>query len=161
MAERKTREEKRDHGKRSQKLARKLMNLLEAKLDELTLDEHLMDKIRESRRHTSPPARRREERRLGGTLREYDLDEVEAALAAATAVERAAAAMFKRAEMWRERLITEDDGLSAFAEATGVDVDDAWRVAVDDARHEKLNGKPRGAGKVLFRKVREALGSAA
>ena len=95
MSDRKTREEKRDHGKRSQLLAKTLMSLLEAKLAELPLDEALMEEVLDSRRHTSPPARRREERRLGGVLRLYDLDEVEAALHAATAQERAAAAMFK------------------------------------------------------------------
>ena len=157
MAERKTREEKRDHGKRSQKLAKELMNLLEAKLDELVLDEHLMEEIKDSRRHTAPAARRREERRLGGVLREYELDEVEEALEAVTADQRAAAAMFKRAEKWRERLIQEEDGLALFAEATGVVIDGGWEAAVDDARAEKERGKPRGAGKVLFKKVRAAL----
>ncbi len=153
MVERKTR----DHGKHSQELARKLMNLLEAKLDELVLDEHLMEEIKDSRRHTAPAARRREERRLGGVLRGYDLDEVEAALTAVTAEERAAAAAFKRAERWRERLIVEDDALVAFAEETGVTVDEGWRSAVDDARHEKRHGKPRGAAKALFKKVSAAL----
>jgi ribosome-associated protein len=160
MAERKTREAKRDHGKRSQKLARELMNLLEAKLDELVLDEHLMEAIKDSRRHTSLPARRREERRLGGVLREYDLDEVEAALHAATAEERAAAALFKKMERWRERVIDSDAGLAAFAEATGVEVDDGWRAAVDDARRERDTGRPRGAAKALFKKVRSAMDAA-
>lgn len=157
MAERKTREEKREVGQRSQKLARELMNLLDAKLAEVRLDDVVREEVEASRRHTAPAARRREERRLGGVLREFDMDDIEAALHEATADQRAEAARFKRTERWRTRLVEDDDGAAALATELGVPLDEAFVQAIDDARHERATGRPKGAGKKLFKLLRGLL----
>jgi ribosome-associated protein len=143
-------------GERSAKLARALLKLEDAAIARLDLDERLIDDVREARAVTSPIARRREERRLAGTLRDHGIDDVEAALAVEQDRDAAQAHRFKQAERWRTRLIEDDDAVARFAAEHAVD-DAALRKHVADARSERDTKKPRGAGRALFRLVRDSI----
>jgi len=157
--DRPTRAEIRAHGERSASLARTLMNLKDEAFGRIDLDEELRDEIAHSRGITNLAARRREERRLAGVLRDAGLDEVEAAVAKLEETRHNEARNFQKIERWRKELIEgDDDAITRFVEATGSRVDEPeLRTMVSDARSEVSDGRPKGAGKRLFRFLREAL----
>lgn len=155
--ERPTRNEKRSIGDRSQKLAQELMSLNDAALASVPLEDHVRDAVEAARKVTSNIARRREQRRLGGVLRDYDLDAIDEALAAERDASADEAKAFKRSERWRADLLEDDDALDRFVAQTAVDRAELAGL-IDDARHERSTGAPRGAQRTLFRAVRDALG---
>lgn len=144
-------------GVRSAEVARILLTLPDPVFARLRLEGEVAEAVSRARAIKAPGARRREERRLAGVLRAHDVDEVEAAIKGSGQTDRQEAARFQRAERWRARLV--DDGDVAI-EALLVEVPgiDAAVVAalVDDARHERDTGAPRGAARKLFRFVRDA-----
>lgn len=153
--ERPTRSEIRGRGERSARLARDLMQMKDNALAQIPLDEDLREEILHARSISSPIARRREERRLAGVLRDDDVEAIEEALSGQRDRDREAAAGFTRVERWRDRLVSGDDGdVDAFVTEHAPDPA-ALRELVDEARREKATGRPRGAGKRLFRYVRE------
>jgi ribosome-associated protein len=152
------RRERREAGERSARAAHALMQLPEAEVDRLDLDRDLREAVDRARAVSPRVARRREERRLAGVLRDGDLDELEARLASLQAQTRADARQFQRAEAWRARLI--DEGAAAteafLAEHGGLDRT-RWAELIAAARRERDRGKPRGARKALFREVMAVL----
>jgi ribosome-associated protein len=132
------------------------MKLRPADLDALGLDEELREAIDRARAVTAPVARRRAERGLAGDLRRADLDDVQRRMAAADPAGGAEARLFKLAESWRERLITE--GPSAATEFPG-GPDDQLSAHIEQARREREVGRPRGAARALFRHLVAALKS--
>jgi ribosome-associated protein len=164
------RRERRVAGEQGGKIAHTLMGLKEADLDQLSLDEDLRWEVDQARRVTSMNARRREERRLAGVLRSYDLEALAAKLAAQQQAGGADARLFKMAESWRDRLIDgeslerflselarqKDPGDLAENHFSGNDAQ-TWHRLVNEARRERNSGKPKGAGKRLFRAIRAAI----
>ena len=84
------------------------------------------------------------------------MDDIEAALGAERDKSASEARRFKQAERWRSQLLEDDETFARFVEEHGAD-EAKLRQHVDDARHERDRGKPRGAGKALFRYVRDSL----
>lgn len=155
--ERPTRAERRRHGERSALLARKLLSLPDAELEHLTLPDAVVEELEEARRIRSQGALRRQERRLAQVLRDDDLEAVEAVLEARQRERAEQAQRFQRVEHWRERLLS-----SAEAEAellhVAPDIPAAeLHALVEAARQERDRGRPKGAGRVLFRRLREWL----
>jgi len=152
------RRERRDAGERSARAAHTLMELADAPLASLGLDEELREAVDRARAITSHVARRREERRLAGVLRGADLDGVERRLAQVKEHGRADARQFQLAESWRERLI--EEGAPAAEELSaafpGADREELARL-IEDARRERTTGRPRGAARALFRLVAAAM----
>jgi ribosome-associated protein len=141
---------RRDAGDRSARVARTLMNLRDAALRKLVVDDELRASIDEARAVVSPIARRRAERALAGELRGVDLDALEAALRSLEDGGVAASRVFHQAEQWRARLI--DEGSDAAAGFPGGDTEELRRL-IQQARRERDTGKPRGAARALFRHV--------
>ncbi len=152
------RRQRRDAGKRSARVAHTLMQLPEALLDGLGLDDDLRRAVLQARRVTSHVARRREERHLAGALRRVDVEELEVRLSHVEEGGRANARQFQLAESWRARLI---EGGMAAAEAFCVSFAGADRTAlaklIEEAQRERSTGRPRGAARALFRLVMGAL----
>lgn len=152
------RKARRDDGDQSSRLARALMELSNAALGRLGLDEALQGEVDRARRITALVARRREERRLAGVIRRVDADDLEARLAKVRAGGDAHNRPFHQGEAWRARLLDEGaPALAAFvAEHPGVDPTRLAKL-IADATSERTGGKPRGAGRALFRTVMAAL----
>ncbi len=156
------RRERRLAGERSGKAAHTLMELPEALLGRLGLEEELREVVDGARAITSHGARRREERRLAGVLRTGDLEDVERRLASVAEAGQANAHQFQLAERWRARLIEEGAaGADAFClSSPGADRAELGRL-VEAAQRERATGKPRGAARALFRQVIAALAAPA
>lgn len=135
------------------RIARLLMEIKESELKRMTLDEDLLYEVVEARKIKSNSARRREERRLAGVLRAYDLDEIDEQLAELQNSKQADARLFKLAESWRDRLSNDPrlyrDFIAAYPEHDCDDLEDE----VDHAHQEATTGKPKGAKKKLFRSI--------
>jgi ribosome-associated protein len=142
-------------GDRSAKLARELMQVNDAILAKLELDEELADRIVQARRVTSQVARRRAERTLAGDLRGHDLVELAEKLANVRATGAVEPARLQLAEKWRTRLLAE--GLDAIAAFPPGDPDHELPGLIAQARRERDTGKPPGALKKLFRYLADAL----
>lgn len=140
-------------GEQGGSIARRLMELKEAELKNLALDEDLQWEVEQSRRIKSMNARRREERRLAGVLRTYDLEDLAARLDDQHQAGQGDVRRFKLAESWRDRLIDDPDALTTFLEENPELEPKKWHRLVVDARRQRQTGKPKGAGKLLFREV--------
>lgn len=158
--ERPSHADRRRHGERSGVLARKLLSLSEAELEGIALPEHIKEELEEARRIKSGGALRRHERRLAQVLRDADLDEVAAALAEQERQRSEEARRFQRVELWRERLLVDDDAARELAAVVPDIAAGELTSLVDDARRERDVGRPRGASKALFRRLREWLAAA-
>lgn len=155
-----SRADRRRRGEESGALARRLLALSEAELPLGDFPVAVLDELAEARRITSAAARRRHERRLAQVLRDVDVEEVAAALGRIDEARALEARTFQRVEQWRVRLLERD---AALEELSGLVVPSAtWTRAslallVAEARSEQVTGKPRGAGRALFRALRELL----
>jgi ribosome-associated protein len=147
--------ERRNAGDRSADLARKLLQMKDATLAKITLDEELREVIDEARAIGSQTARRRAERALAGELRKYDLVEIAASVANVETSGAVETQQFHIAEQWRTQLIDDD---AALAEFPG----DAAELPtlVTNARRERDTGQPAGAKRALFRHIVSALAKA-
>ena len=146
------REELRDLGERSSRLAADFMKMSEAVLVKLDLDEDTRDAIKQARATKSHIARRRAERQLAGDLRRLDIEAVEKKIEELRGSEDANARRFHEAERWRARFVAE--GTSAIAAFPGGG-DDKLRELIDAAQRSKP-----GSSKALFRYVAERLKAA-
>jgi ribosome-associated protein len=143
-----------------QALAERLIDAPEALVDRLGLPDKLVDAIALARRIPGGGALVRQRQFVAKLMRGLALEPVRAELDAHADTARLDAARFRRAERWRDRLV--DGGqpdLAEFAAGFPVDPDELARL-VAAARAERRDGKPAGAGRRLFRRVQEALGSA-
>jgi ribosome-associated protein len=147
------RAKQRKAGDRSARLASALMKLAAHALDKLELDDGLREAIDRARNVTSHVARRRAERTLAGELRRFDLaeidDQLEKLSEGNTEVQH-----FHLAERWRATMI--EQGAAGAATFPG-GVDDDLRRLIEGAQRERATGLPRGAGRLLFRRIIEIL----
>jgi ribosome-associated protein len=138
-----------------QKLGAALVDLPPLQLETLALPDILLNAVLDAQRITSHEARRRQIQYIGKVMRKVDPEPVRAALAAVDGQSAAARAQQRRLESWRERLIGDDQALTAFAgEHAGADLQ-ALRTVIRNARKEIAEGKPPRAQRELFRVLRE------
>lgn len=138
-----------------QSLGVKLVALPESQIAELPLEERLREAILEARRITSHEAKRRQLQYIGRLMRDVDPAPLRERLEAITGHSAQAAAQHRRLEAWRERLLADDEALTAFAaEHPGADLQ-ALRTLIRNARKEQKIGKPPRAYRDLFRLIKE------
>lgn len=147
------RRQRRRAGEGSARLAKTLMELPEAALGKLGLDEDLREAVDRARAVTAHGARRRAERTLAGDLRRAELGDLEERLASVQESGAADTRLFQLAEKWRARLI---DGSAAAADFPGAD-QQALLALIEQARRERDTGRPPGAARALFRHLVAAL----
>ena len=126
------------------------MNLKDAQLAKLDVDDELREEIVTARRVSSHIARRRAERTLAGELRHVDLAVLEDKLEKLEQGDAGDVRLFHQAEAWRARLI--EEGIAAAAELPG-GYDDELPRLIDAAQRERDTGRPPGAARALFRYV--------
>ena len=147
----------------AQDLGEALIALRDAELEALGLPERLSEAIRAARRIGSRAAGARQRQYIGKLMREIDVEPIRAALAARSERDAMETQLFKRAESWRERLMTGgEDAIEELARLRpGLDRVE-WSRRVGAARHERSAGLRTGtvgpAGRELFRALRALLG---
>ena len=138
-----------------QSLGEALARLPESQLQSLNLAPELHEAILEAKRIASREAKRRQMQYIGRLMREVDPEPLRAQLAAIAGSSAQAAAHQRRLEAWREKLIADDEALTAFAAAhPGADLQ-ALRSLIRNTRKEQSQGKPPRAYRELFRFIKE------
>jgi len=132
-----------------------LAELSESQLKEMRLGEDLLEALLEAKRIRSHEAKRRQMQYVGRLMREVDPAPIRSRLAELEGSSAQASARHRRLETWRERLLGDDEALTAFAaEHPGADLQ-ALRTLIRNARKEQKEGKPPRAYRELFRVLKE------
>ena len=138
-----------------QALGAALVELSETLLKALAIDEHLRAAVLDAKRIRSHEAKRRQVQYIGRLMRDVDPAPIRAALAEIEGGSAQANARHRRLEAWRERLVGDDEALTAFAaEHPGADLQ-ALRALIRNSRKEQKEGKPPRAYRELFRVLKE------
>jgi ribosome-associated protein len=142
-----------------QDLADRLIAAPAEVVSRLDLPDKLSDAIELARRIPGGGALVRQRQFVAKLMRGLDLEPFRNALEAAASTARLDAARFRRAELWRDRLVA--GGAAALAEFVAEFSVERAELArlVSAAASERRSGKPSGAGRKLFRQVQEALGA--
>jgi len=132
-----------------------LAELSESQLREMRLGEDLLEAVLEAKRIRSHEAKRRQMQYIGRLMREVDPAPIRSRLAELEGSSAQASARHRRLETWRERLLGDDEALTAFAaEHPGTDLQ-ALRTLIRNAKKEQKEGKPPRAYRELFRVLKE------
>ena len=138
-----------------QSLGARLVDLPESQIAELPMAENLREAVLEAKRITSHEAKRRQMQYVGRLMREIDPAPLRERLEAMTGHSAQAAAQHRRLEAWRERLLADDEALTAFAaEHPGADLQ-ALRTLIRNTRKEQKAARPPRAFRELFRLIKE------
>ena len=144
---------------RAQQLGEQLIALKDTELQALELPEALYDAIVAARSIGSRAGGARQRQYIGKLMRDIDLTQVRALLAAKAGKAALEAQRFQRVENWRTRLL--DDGGEALAAllAAHPGLDEAqWLQRIAAARGERARtGATGAAARELFRALREVL----
>jgi ribosome-associated protein len=137
-----------------QALGAALVELPEAQIRALELDEGLRQAVLEAKRISSHEARRRQLQHIGRLMREVDPASIRAQLGAIEGSSAEATARHRRLEQTRERLLADDAALTDFVAAhPGADAQ-ALRTLIRNARREQKEGLPPRAFRELFRTLK-------
>jgi ribosome-associated protein len=143
-----------------QALGAALAALSEAQLKAMALQEELLAALLEAKRIKSHEAKRRQMQYIGRLMRDVDAAPIRSRLAEIEGNSAQATARHRRLEAWRERLLGDDEALTAFAaQYPGADLQ-ALRTLIRNARKEASLGKPPRAYRELFRILKEIESSA-
>ena len=138
-----------------QSLGARLVDLPESQIAELPMEENLREAVLEAKRITSHEAKRRQMQYVGKLMRKIDPEPLRERLEAMTGHSARAAAQHRRLEGWRERLLADDEALTAFAaEHPGADLQ-ALRTLIRNTRKEQKEAKPPRSYRELFRLIKE------
>jgi len=141
-----------------QLLAEQMSALSDQELRRLNIDRQLRDAIGQARSMRPSGARNRQLKHCVKFMDPEELAEVRAYLADRHSQQVAANREFHEIERWRDRLVDEgDEGLAMLFETYPSLDRQRVRQLCRDATREKETGKPPGAGRKLYRFLRESL----
>lgn len=146
-----------------QALGVRLTRLNTAQLRQVDLPERLREAIEAARRITAHEARRRQMQYIGKLMRGVDAGPIEQALEHLGGESQAAVALMHRCERWRDRLLADDDALTALLDESPVedvkplDVQ-PLRALIRAARRERDADQPPRHARELYRWLHERLG---
>ena len=141
-----------------QALGERLMELSDAELATMPIDERLAEAVRQARTIKSHGALRRQKQLIGKLMRSIDPEPIRTRLLALRSDDVAAKRIFAAAEKWRDRIVAERKaGLAAFEEEVG---------ETDPTLHELLarldvafsDRDETAARRNIFRRIRTILG---
>jgi ribosome-associated protein len=142
-----------------QVLADRLCDAPEELAETLGLPDKLADALALARRIPGGGARVRQRQFVAKLLRGLDLEPIRAAVDARDGAARLEAARFRRAERWRERLVSEGDPALAEFVAEFPAARGTLPALVEAAVAERRSNRSSGAGRELFRRIRDFLDS--
>jgi ribosome-associated protein len=147
-------QQKRDIAERME-LIEKMTGLADKELARLGVGQDVIDEIAKVRAIKPSGARQRQLKYCVKQLREHDLSQVDLYLNDRRSQQVAHNQAFHHLERWRDRLIDEGDGaIGALLDEWPTLERQQLRQLVRDARREREQGKPAGAGRKLFRYLR-------
>ena len=142
-----------------QRLGMALVDLPESQLADMQIEAALLAAVLEAKRIRSHEAKRRQMQYIGRLMRDIDAAPLRAQMEALDGRSAQSAAQHRRLEAWRERLLADDEALTAFAtEHPGADLQ-ALRALIRNARKEQKEAKPPRAYRELFRLIKECSSS--
>jgi ribosome-associated protein len=128
-----------------------LVGLSDSQLEIIEIPQKLREALLEAKQIKSHEAKRRQMQYIGRLMRDVDPAPIRSRLAELEGTSAQATARHRRLEAWRERLVDDDEALTAFAaEHPGADLQ-ALRALIRNARKEAALGKPPRAYRELFR----------
>jgi len=139
-----------------QDLGAELVKLSADRLGKLDLPEFLREALLEARRLSSHGALRRQMQYIGKLMRNVDSAPIAEQLAAIRGESAAAKAEFHAVERWRDRLLEDDQALTAWLAAHPSGDAQHARQLIRNARREQAEGKPPKSSRELFRFLRDA-----
>jgi ribosome-associated protein len=125
--------------------------------ESLGLPDKLADALALARRIPGGGALVRQRQFVAKLLRGIDLEPIRAAVDARDSSARLEAARFRRAERWRDRLVREGDAALAEFVAEFPAARGTLPGLVEAAVAERLGSRSAGAGRELFRRIRDLL----
>jgi ribosome-associated protein len=141
-----------------QKLGEELVEQPAERLDRIDLPESLREAVDQAREIRDHEGRRRQMQYIGRLMRDVDVEPIRAAIESWEGMSRAEAAALHALERWRERLIEDDEALTAFATehtaALSPDTLQKLRNAIRMSRKEKSEARPPKHFRELFRLIR-------
>jgi ribosome-associated protein len=140
-----------------QALGEELVELNEKQLAAVALPESLFDAVRHAQTITKHEARRRQMQYIGKLMRRVDPAPIRAALDAFQAPSRSQAAIHKRIEAWRERLLAAPAALGELlAEYPQANIRQLGAL-IDGVGREREAGKPPRSYRELYQALRALL----
>jgi ribosome-associated protein len=148
----KTRRKKEMH--ELQALGVALVELPESQLALMQIAEELRQAVLEAKRITAHEGKRRQLQYIGRLMRDIDPVPLRAQLDALTGHSAQESARHRRLEALREKLLGDDEALTAYVSAhTGADLQ-GLRTLIRNARREQKDGRPPRAFRELFRALK-------
>ena len=142
-----------------QALGAALVDLSEAQLADIPLEDRLLAAVLEAKRMRSHEARRRQLQYIGRLMREVDAAPIRARLGELSGASAQASVRHRRLEALRERLMSDDAALTDFAAGHPAADVQALRALIRNARKEQKEGRPPRAYRELFRFLKECSSS--
>lgn len=140
-----------------QSLGEELVRLAPERLARMELPESLHAAILEAQRITQRGALRRQLQYVGRLMRDVDASPIRQQLALLQTGQAQDAAFSRRAQRWRERLLSDDSALAEFVSAfPGTDVQQL-RTSLRNARLEREAARPPRFYRGLLRNISEAM----
>jgi len=134
-----------------QALGVELVELSESQITDLELPDRLRDAVLAAKRIKTHEARRRQMQYIGRIMRDVDPLPIRAQLDILVGHSAQEAARHRRLEALREKLLANDEALTAYvAQHSGADLQ-GLRTLIRNARREQKEGKPPRAFRELFR----------
>jgi ribosome-associated protein len=134
-----------------QALGTELVELAESQINDLQIPDRLRDAVLAAKRIKSHEARRRQMQYIGRLMRDVDAAPIREQLDVLVGHSAQDAARHRRLEALREKLLANDDALTAYvAQHAEADLQ-ALRTLIRNARREQKEGKPPRAFRELFR----------
>lgn len=140
-----------------QTLGRALTGLARDQLKRIPMPDDLRNAILDWHRFPKHEAQRRQLQYIGRLMRKIDPAPIEEALAHVRGESAAAKAHFHSLERWRERLLTDPDGLTAWMAEHPESDAQPLRTLIRNAAREAAQGKPPKSSRELFRLLRETI----
>ena len=132
-----------------------LVELPESQLGAMQIADALFEAVLEAKRIKSHEGKRRQLQYIGRLMREVDPAPIRAQLDALTGHSAREAARHRRLEALREKLLADDEALTAYiAVHAGADLQ-GLRTLIRNARREQKEGRPPRAYRELFRTLKE------
>jgi ribosome-associated protein len=142
-----------------QELGGELVKLSDEQLAAIDLPENLRDAVLEAQRIGSFEARRRQMQYIGKLMRKVDAAPIRAALDALQAGPRREAALHKRADSWRERLLAGEAALAELAHEYPQADTQQLQTLTSAALRERDSGQPPRAFRALYQALRALIES--
>jgi ribosome-associated protein len=140
-----------------QDLGTDLVDLNADQLAQFDLPERLLEAINEAQRIHNFEGRRRQMQFIGKLMRDIDPAPIRARLDIIMGTARESTVMQHQIERWRERLLTEEDALTLFADEYPQGDLQRLRSLIASVKRDRENARPPKKYRELFRAVRSVI----